>query len=62
MRKINPPQVNCTDDDILEVLLEENVTKSHKMKRLFDLGLEVSYIAMLLDVRYNFVYNVRIFF
>lgn len=33
-------------------------SKSSKVKELFDMGLEVKDIASLLDIRYNFAYNV----
>lgn len=33
-------------------------SKSSKVKELFDMGLEVKDIAALLDIRYNFAYNV----
>lgn len=41
-----------------EVMGKEGVSKSGKMKELFNLGLEVKDIALMLGVRYNFVYNV----
>ena len=33
-------------------------SKSSKMKQMFDLGLDVKQIADIMQVRYNFVYNV----
>ena len=45
------------EKQIKEVLKQE-VSKSQKMIQLYELGLEVSEIAKLMNVRYNFVYNV----
>jgi len=39
-------------------ILQAPVSKSAKMKQLFDLGLDIKVIAEEMDVRYNFVYNV----
>jgi hypothetical protein len=47
----------ATQSAIKEVLTSD-ASKSGKMKMLFDLGLEVKEIAVLMKVRYNFVYNV----
>jgi transposase len=38
--------------------MKEEVSKSQKMKNLFELGMEVKEISTLMGVRYNFVYNV----
>lgn len=46
------------DKAIELVMVADGVSKSGKMKQLFDLGVEVKDIAKLLGVRYNFVYNV----
>lgn len=42
----------------IEEVLSSEVSKSSKMKQLFDLGLEIKDIATMMTVRYNFVYNV----
>jgi transposase len=42
----------------VEVIMTQEASKSNKMKQLFDLGLDVKEIAQIMDVRYNFVYNV----
>lgn len=42
----------------VEVIVASTDSKSSKMKQLFQLGLEVKEIATLMQVRYNFVYNV----
>ena len=50
----------CVEDlkgEIKKVVNSE-VSKSEKMRRLFDLGLEVKEIANIMGVKYNFVYNV----
>lgn len=42
----------------IEKILKSELSKSQKMKDLFKGGLEVKEISLLLNVRYNFVYNV----
>ena len=42
----------------VEKILKAELSKSEKMKILFRGGLEVKEIAELMNVRYNFVYNV----
>lgn len=42
---------------INEVVSKES-TKSSKMIELFELGLEIKEISKIMEVRYNFVYNV----
>lgn len=39
-------------------ILKKESSKSLKVKNLFDLGLEVKEIAGLVQIRYNFAYNV----
>lgn len=41
-----------------ELLKNESTSKSAKIKTLFEAGLTVKEIAGLLDIRYNFAYNV----
>lgn len=50
-------KVENLDQEIERIINSEN-SKSNKMKELFVLGLEIKEIASLLEVRYNFVYNV----
>ena len=57
MQKKLEGTVKVTKKAITEVLNSE-ASKSAKMKALFDLGLEVKEIATVMEVRYNFVYNV----
>lgn len=49
---------NLTKAEQNKLLKSEEVSKSQKMKTLFEAGLTIKNIAELLDVRYNFVYNV----
>ena len=58
MRKVMEQEVKVTQAMIKKVVADEGMSKSAKMKALFDLGLEVKEIANVLGVRYNFVYNV----
>jgi transposase len=57
MKKVMGTEVKVTRAMINKVVAGEG-SKSGKMKELFDLGLEVKEIAKVMDVRYNFVYNV----
>ena len=45
-------------EEIQKVVAMEGVSKSAKIRNLFDGGLEVSEIATLLNIRYNFAFNV----
>lgn len=49
---------NLTKAEQNKLVKNEEVSKSQKMKTLFEAGLTIKNIAELLDVRYNFVYNV----
>lgn len=55
-------KVNITDTKLegkkLEAFLKAEVSKSAKIKGLFDMGFETKEIAELLGIRYNFAYNV----
>lgn len=51
-------EVKVTEKAIAKVLNNVEMSKSQKMKELFDLGLAVKDIAATMSVRYNFVYNV----
>ena len=51
------PITQAQEDAALEIL-DSAMNKSQKMKRLYALGFNISYIAFIMDVRYNFVYNV----
>lgn len=42
----------------ITTILESNESKSKKMIALYNNGMEIKEIATLMDVRYNFVYNV----
>ena len=41
-----------------DVIKNESLSKSSKIKTLFEAGLTIKEIASLLDIRYNFAYNV----
>lgn len=47
-----------TKSQVAKVMSEEGLSKSAKMRALFDLGLDIKDIAETCGVRYNFVYNV----
>lgn len=42
----------------IETIKASEASKSNKMKELFELGLDIKEIANIMQVRYNFVYNV----
>lgn len=56
MKRINEV-VKMTEEQVNEILGQE-LSKSAKIKALFDGGYEVKEIASIVGVRYNFVYNV----
>ena len=58
MKKVMGQDVKVNAKAVSKVIDQEGVSKSAKMKELFDMGLEVKEIAELMGVRYNFVYNV----
>jgi transposase len=47
-----------TDKMIAAITSNETSSKSEKMKNMFDIGMTVKEISTVMDVRYNFVYNV----
>lgn len=51
VKKVTKAQVDA-------VVAQEELSKSARMKQLFDLGLSVKEIAEAMGVRYNFAYNV----
>ena len=57
MKKANVGQVKGLNKKV-EAIVGSEESKSSRMKQLFDLGIEVKEIASLMNVRYNFVYNV----
>lgn len=46
------------ENKVKEIVGNESTSKSAKMRELFNLGLDVKEIATIMNVRYNFVYNV----
>lgn len=57
MKKLLSEEIKVNKKQITTILSQE-ASKSSKIKQLFDLGLEVKEIANLLEIRYNFAYNV----
>lgn len=49
---------NKMEATIKKVVSDETLSKSKKMVELYKLGLEIKEIATIMEVRYNFVYNV----
>ena len=47
-----------TNKEMKEIVSDESTSKSFKMRTLFDGGIDVKSISELLNVRYNFVYNI----
>jgi DNA invertase Pin-like site-specific DNA recombinase len=47
-----------TKANLEAIVKDEKMSKSEKVRKLFDGGLEVKEIATLLNIRYNFAYNV----
>jgi transposase len=58
MKKANVIAVKGLEKKVQGVLNDEGLSKSAKIKNMFDLGLEVKEIANLMGIRYNFAYNV----
>lgn len=58
MKKMLTKKVSKVEEKAQAIVANESMNKSAKMKELFDLGLEVKAISVMLGVRYNFVYNV----
>jgi predicted transcriptional regulator len=57
MKKAGTGVTEISSKEVAKVLKAEG-SKSGKMKQLFDMGMDVKSIAELMQVRYNFVYNV----
>lgn len=47
-----------TKEQVTELVKNEGISKSQKIRTLFEAGLEIKEISTLLGVRYNFAYNV----
>lgn len=58
MKLENVKVTKKTEEKVTTIVSNETLSKSQKMKDMFDLGLEVKEIAQIMNVRYNFVYNV----
>jgi len=57
MKKVIENAKKVSESTIKKIVSSET-SKSAKMKELFDLGVEIKEIAAIMEVRYNFVYNV----
>jgi len=57
MIKLNVKE-KLNKEGIEKILQDETLSKSKKMIKLFEGGLDVKTISELMNVRYNFVYNV----
>jgi predicted transcriptional regulator len=58
MKKNIANEKKVTEKMIAAITSNETTSKSEKMKNLFDIGMNVKEISVVMDVRYNFVYNV----
>ena len=60
MKKVMETVVGQVElDKMVEAIMGDvSTSKSGKMKGMFNLGMEVKEIALVMGVRYNFVYNV----
>ena len=58
MKLLNVSNVKGLEKKVDAIVSNKALSKSQKMKDLFQLGLEIKDIAEALGVRYNFVYNV----
>ena len=57
-KKMEGTAKKVTKAQVTKVVKQEELSKSVRMKQLFDLGLSVKEIAEAMGVRYNFAYNV----
>lgn len=51
-------QVEMSKASVTKLVKDESMSKSAKMKALFEAGYSIKEISTMLEVRYNFVYNV----
>lgn len=58
MKLTNVKKVKNLEEKVNQIIENKESSKSGKMKELFTLGIEVKEISKLMNVRYNFVYNV----
>lgn len=56
--KIQNVQAELSKQQVKKLLADESLSKSAKIKALFESGIEIKEIANMLDIRYNFAYNV----
>jgi hypothetical protein len=58
MKKLIENVKPVTQGTIEKVVNNTELSKSQKIRNLFDLGIEVNEISKLLKIRYNFAYNI----
>lgn len=59
MKKLGVSKANVlTKSKIEKIVSDDTISKSQRMKDLFDGGLTIKEIAVQMKVRYNFAYNV----
>lgn len=58
MKKLLENELVINDELVKTIVNDVSKSKSLRMKELFELGLEIKQIAILMNVRYNFVFNV----
>lgn len=58
MKRLVEETKKLSKKSIESLLSDESISKSSKIKSLFDSGLEVKEVSNLLNIRYNFAYNV----
>lgn len=56
MKTANPIKMSAAAQG--KLVADPNLSKSAKIKQLFDAGNDVKTIASIMDIRYNFAYNV----
>lgn len=58
MKKYTEKEIKFSKKDIDAIVSNDSISKSEKIRSLFNLGIEIKEIAGYLSIRYNFVYNV----
>lgn len=58
MKLLNITAPGESTKKVTTILNDESVSKSKKMIALFELGFDVKTVSQLMEVRYNFAYNV----
>ena len=58
MRIKNVKEVVSVEKEVKKIIKNVESSKSSKIKEMFDIGLEVKEISSILEIRYQFSYNV----